>query len=59
MAVTFPNRYGLLEYFNAGYSMFDNGSGAYEYFTNLTPASVFAANAKNYGDSALNWLFAL
>ena len=46
MAVTFPNINSFLEYFNAGYSMYDNGSGAYNYFTNLTPASVFAANAK-------------
>jgi hypothetical protein len=46
MAVTFPGKVVFLEQLNAGYSIFDNGSGAFNYFTNLTPASAFAADAK-------------
>jgi Ca2+-binding RTX toxin-like protein len=46
MAVTFPGRSEFWELFNAGYSMYDNAHGAYEYFSNLTPAGLFAANAK-------------
>lgn len=46
MAVTFPGRHEFVEMFNAGYSIFDNANGAYTYFSQLTPASVFAADVK-------------
>jgi hypothetical protein len=46
MAVAFPGYNQFVEMFDAGYSMFDNGNGAYQYFSNLTPASAFAADVK-------------
>jgi hypothetical protein len=44
--VTFPTIGDWAEYFNGGYSMFDNANGSLAYFSNLTPASLFAGSAK-------------